>query len=150
LLERVTGVCVCTVSVASPEIDGVCTLVAVTIAAPADAGAVKRPVGLTVPTLADQVTDGLKLPVPWTVALHWEVWPVTTVNGLQVTATEVTEELGAACTETADFPVMAGFCVLVAVMVAVAAEGGAVKSPPGLIVPTLADHVTDEAKLPVP
>jgi hypothetical protein len=67
-----------------------------------------------------------------------------------VTPTEVTDEPGAACTETADFPAMAGFCVLVAVMVAVAAEGGAVKSPPGLIVPTLADHVTDEEKLPVP
>jgi hypothetical protein len=40
--------------------------------------------------------------------------------------------------------------VLVAVMVAVAAEAGAVKSPPGLIVPTLADHVTEDENLPVP
>jgi hypothetical protein len=55
---------VCTVIVTSPEIDVVCTLVAVTIAAPADIGAVKSPVGLTVPTLADHVTEGLKLPVP--------------------------------------------------------------------------------------
>jgi hypothetical protein len=57
-------VCVCTVIVTSPEIDVFCTLVAVTITAPADAGAVKRPLGLIAPALADQVTDGLKLPVP--------------------------------------------------------------------------------------
>jgi hypothetical protein len=50
--------------VTSPEIDVFCTLVAVTIAAPADAGAVKRPLGLMVPTLADHVTAVLKLPVP--------------------------------------------------------------------------------------
>jgi hypothetical protein len=68
---------------------------------------------------------------------------VVTVEGLQLTETEVTDELGAACTETADFPDTAGFCMLVAVIVAVAAEGGAVKSPVEVIVPTLADHVTD-------
>ncbi len=50
----------------------------------------------------------------------------------------------------AEFPDTAGFCVLVAVMVAVVAEAGAVKSPVELITPTLADHVTDELKLPVP
>jgi hypothetical protein len=67
-----------------------------------------------------------------------------------VTETEVTDEPGAACTVMAAFPDTVGFCMLVAVMVAEAAEGGAVKSPVGLIVPTLADHVTDELKLPVP
>jgi hypothetical protein len=67
-----------------------------------------------------------------------------------VTETEVTDETGAACTEIADFPDTAGFCALVAVMVAVAAEAGAVKSPVELITPTLADHVTDELKVPVP
>ena len=51
---------------------------------------------------------------------------------------------------TAAFPDTVGFWVLVAVRVAVAAERGAVKSPVELIVPTLADHVTDELKLPVP
>jgi hypothetical protein len=51
---------------------------------------------------------------------------------------------------TADFPNTAEFCVLVAVIVAVAADEGAVNSPAGLIVPTLADHVTDELKFPVP
>jgi hypothetical protein len=55
---------VCTVIVASPETAGFCTLVAVTMTGPAAAGAVKRPAWLMVPTLADQVTDGLKLPVP--------------------------------------------------------------------------------------
>ncbi len=67
-----------------------------------------------------------------------------------MTETEVTDGPGAACTETADFPDTAGFWVLVAVMVAVAAERGAVKRPVELIVPTLADHETDELKLPVP
>jgi hypothetical protein len=103
-----------------------------------------------VPTLADHVTDELKLPVPWTFALHWEVWPVMTVEGLQVAETEVIDEPGAACTVTADFPDTAGFWVLVAVMVAVAAEEGAVKRPVGLMVPAVADHVTDGLKLPVP
>ena len=69
---------------------------------------------------------------------------------MQLTETELTDELGAACTETADFPDTAGFCVLVAVMVAVAAEAGAVKRPVALIVPTFVDQVTDELKLPVP
>ena len=69
---------------------------------------------------------------------------------MHVTETVLTDEPGAACTETADFPETAGFCVLIAVIIAVAAEEGAVKSPVGLIVPTLADHVTDELKLPVP
>jgi hypothetical protein len=40
--------------------------------------------------------------------------------------------------------------MLVAVMVALAADAGAVKSPVALIAPTLADQVTDELKLPVP
>jgi hypothetical protein len=73
-----------------------------------------------------------------------------TVDGLQVTETEVINDTGAACTVMAAFPDTAGFCVLVAVMVAVAPEAGAVKSPVELIAPTLADHVTDELKVPVP
>ena len=67
-----------------------------------------------------------------------------------MTETELTDELGAACTVTAAFPDTLGLCALVAVMVAVAAEAGAVKSPVALIAPTLADHVTEELKLPVP
>jgi hypothetical protein len=72
------------------------------------------------------------------------------VDGAHVTETELTVEPGATCTETAAFPDTAGFCMLVAVMVAVAAEAGAVKSPDELIMPTLADQVTEELKLPVP
>jgi hypothetical protein len=48
------------------------------------------------------------------------------------------------------FPNTAGFCMLVAVMVAAAAADGAVNSPVALIAPTLADHLTEELKLPVP
>jgi hypothetical protein len=127
-----------------------CTLVAVTITASAVDGAVNRPVELIVPALADQLTDGLKGPVPCTVALHCDVWPVITAEGEHATATELTDDPGAICTETAVFPDTAGFCMLVAVMVAVAAEAGAVKSPVELIAPTLADQVTAELKLPVP
>jgi hypothetical protein len=75
---------------------------------------------------------------------------VVTVEGLQLADTELTDEAGAACTVTADFPDTAGFCVLVAVIVAVSDAAGAVKRPVGLMVPTLADHVTDWLKLPVP
>jgi hypothetical protein len=140
----------CTVIVASPDTARFCTLVAVTITAPAAAGAVKRPVGLMVPALADHVTEELKLPVPCTFALHWEIWLVTTVDGLQVTETEVTVEAGAACTVIIATPEMVGFCTLVAVTMTGPAAAGAVKRPVGLMVPTLADHVTEELKLPVP
>jgi hypothetical protein len=63
----------CTVIVAAPDTVGFSTLVAVTMTGPAAAGGVKRPAGLIVPRLADHVTEELKLPVPRTVALHWEV-----------------------------------------------------------------------------
>jgi hypothetical protein len=120
------------------------------MAAPADAGAVNRPVELIVPRLADHVTDELKLPVPRTVVLHWEVWPVATVDGVQVTETEVTDETGAACTVRVAAPDTAGFCTLIAVTTTAPAAVGAVKRPLGLMAPALADHVTDGLKLPVP
>ncbi len=69
---------------------------------------------------------------------------------MHVTETELTDGPGAACTVMAEFPDTAGFCVLIAVIIAVVAEEGAVKSPVELIMPALADHVTDELKLPVP
>jgi hypothetical protein len=72
------------------------------------------------------------------------------VDGLHVTETDVTDEAGAAWTVTAVFPETVGFWVLVALTVAVAAEAGAVKRPVELTVPTLADQVTVELKLPVP
>ncbi len=40
------------------------------------------------PPVTDQVTAELKLPVPWTLAEHWEVAPVAMVDGEQVGATE--------------------------------------------------------------
>jgi len=46
----------CTVTEAVPDFVGSCVLVAVTVTAPAEAGAVKTPLVLTVPPLADQVT----------------------------------------------------------------------------------------------
>ena len=67
-----------------------------------------------------------------------------------MTETEVTDEAGAACTVIIAAPDTVGFCTLIAVTMTDPAAAGAVKRPVGLIVPTLADHVTDELKLPVP
>jgi len=53
------GVCNCTVTVAAPDWDVSCALVAVTVTLPAVAGAVKSPLGFTVPSLADHVTAEL-------------------------------------------------------------------------------------------
>jgi hypothetical protein len=53
-------------------------------------GAVSRPELLMVPALVVQVTFELKLPVPPTVAEHWLVPPEPTVEGVQLTLTEVT------------------------------------------------------------
>jgi hypothetical protein len=44
---------------AVPDLVGSCVLVAVTVAVPAEAGAVKTPLALTTPLLADQVTAEL-------------------------------------------------------------------------------------------
>ena len=63
-------------------------LVAVSVAAPAEAGAVKTPLAFTVPLLADQVTAELKLPVPVTVALHCEVAFAAIAEGVQTGETE--------------------------------------------------------------
>jgi hypothetical protein len=40
------------------------------------------------PPVTDQVTAELKLPVPWTLAVHCEVAPVAIVEGEQLGATE--------------------------------------------------------------
>ena len=39
--------------------------------------------------LMDQLTFELKLPVPWTFAVHWLVWFTATVGAAQETLTEV-------------------------------------------------------------
>jgi len=71
------------------------------------------------------------------------------VGGLQATATEVIVG-GSDCTVTDAVPDFVVSWVLVAVTVTLPGEAGAVKSPPVLIVPPPADHVTAELKLPVP
>jgi hypothetical protein len=96
-------VCDCTVTVAVPDFDASCLLVAVIVAAPAAAGAVKRPVELMLPRLADHVTAELKFPEPFTVALHCEVALMLTVAGVQATDTDVMVEEDA-CTVTAAVP----------------------------------------------
>lgn len=124
-------------------------LVAVTVALPAAAGAVKSPLVLIVPAFADHVTAELKLPVPCTVALHCEVAFTPIVDGLHITATEVIVE-ALDCTVTVAVPDLVVSWMLVAVTVTLPAVAGAVKTPLALIVPALADHVTAELKLPVP
>jgi hypothetical protein len=133
----------CTVTVAWPETALSWTLVAITVAAPADPGAVKRPVVLIVPAVTDHVTAELKLPVPLTVAAHCEVALRLTADGLHVTWTAVTVE-EPCCTVTEVLPDLLGSWVLVAVTVAGPAVAGAVKTPLELTVPLLADHATAE------
>jgi hypothetical protein len=80
----------CTVTEAEPDFVESCVLVAVTVAVPAEAGAVKTPLVFTVPPLADQVTAELKFPVPFTVALHCDAAFTAMVEGVQVSETEET------------------------------------------------------------
>ena len=83
--------------------------------------------------------------MPWTVALHCDVAPVATEEGLQVTATEVTVLVGGVdCTVSIAVPDFVVSCVLVAVTITVPAEAGDVKSPLESMVPALADQVTAE------
>jgi len=80
------------------------------------------------------------------VASHCEVALVLTVDGLQVTWTEVMVEDGGGddCTVTDAVPDFVGSCMLVAVTVTAPAEAGAVKTPLAFTVPLLVDHVTAE------
>jgi hypothetical protein len=52
-------------------------------------GAVSRPPVEIEPALADHVTVELKLPVPVKVAEHWLIPPDCTVDGVQLTVTEL-------------------------------------------------------------
>jgi hypothetical protein len=52
-------VCNCTVTEPAPSLAASCVLVAVTVTFPADDGAVKSPLELIVPPLADHVTAEL-------------------------------------------------------------------------------------------
>ncbi len=128
-----------------------CVLVAVMVTDPGAAGAVKSPLVLIVPALADQVTVELKAPVPWTVAPHCEVAFSPMVEGVHVAATEViVGGGGGSCTVTEAFPDFVVSCTLVAVMVTAPAVAGAVKSPVELMEPAATDHVTAELKFPIP
>ncbi len=85
----------CTVTEAVPDLVVSWVLVAVTVTLPAVDSAVKSPLALIVPALADHVTAELKLPVPCTEALHCEVAFIATAEGLHVTETD--EMVGVAC-----------------------------------------------------
>ena len=75
--------------------------------------------------------------------MHCDVALMFTITGLQVAETEViVGEVN--CTVMAAVPAFVVSCVLVAVTVTVPAAAGAVKSPLGVILPPLADHVTAE------
>jgi hypothetical protein len=60
-----------------PEMLVFWTLVAVMVAVAAVVGAVKSPLELIEPALADHVMAELYAPVPWTVAAHCDVAPAT-------------------------------------------------------------------------
>jgi hypothetical protein len=83
-----------TVTVAEPDRVLSWTEVAVTVTGVMleSGGAVNRPEALMLPALADHVTAGLKGPVPDTVAEQVLVWPEATIEGAQVTLTEVMPE----------------------------------------------------------
>jgi hypothetical protein len=57
--EVIVGGVNCTVMAAVPAFVGSCVLVAVTVTVPAEAGAVKSPLALMEPLLADHVTTEL-------------------------------------------------------------------------------------------
>jgi hypothetical protein len=80
--------------VAVPDFVGSCVLVAVTVAVPAEAGAVKTPAALTVPLLADQATMELYVPVPFTVAVHCASPFTATVAGVHVEETDAIDDDG--------------------------------------------------------
>jgi hypothetical protein len=75
--------------------------------------------------------------------LHCDVALTITVAGLQITETDVIVG-GGNCTAMVAVPALVVSSVLVAVTVTVPADAGAVKSPLGVILPPLADHVTAE------
>jgi hypothetical protein len=135
-----TGAATVTVVVADFVVSA--TLVAVTVTFPAAAGAVKRPLAVIVPPVADQVTD-LSVTVPCTFAVNCCVAPVRMDGAAGEIEMELTTGGAGALTvmmAVADLVVSA---TLVAVIVAVPEVAAAVKSPDALIVPDEVFHVTD-------
>jgi hypothetical protein len=136
-----------TVTVAVADFAGLAELVAVTVmvcALDVAAGAVNRPLLLTCPAVAPQVTAEENAPVPVTVDVNCcEAPPATdTADGDTVTAVIV----GAAdLTITVAVPDLVGSATLVAVTVTVCAAlvaAGAVRTPPLVIEPAVVDQVT--------
>jgi hypothetical protein len=128
-----------TVIVAEADLVGSATLVALMVAVPAVDDAVKRPLAVTVPTLADQVTD-LLVTVPCTVAESWRVAPVRMVPVVGETETPFATGVATETVVDADFVVSAK---LVAVTVIFPVEVGAVNNPLAAIVPPVVDQLTD-------
>jgi hypothetical protein len=81
--------------VAVPDLVASCVLVAVTVTLPAEAGAVNTPLVFTMPLLADHVTAELKVPEPFTIAVHWDVAFTAIEEGVQEGATEMMVDTGA-------------------------------------------------------
>jgi hypothetical protein len=127
-----------TVIVADADLVGSATLVAVTFATP-DVDAVKRPLAVIEPPVADQVTDLFAI-VPCTVAVNCCVAPVRREGAAGLTETELTTGAATVMVAVADLVVSA---TLVAVIVAVPAVVEAVKRPLALIVPDEVFQVTD-------
>jgi hypothetical protein len=135
------GVAAPMVTVPDPDLVVSATLVAVTVAVPAAAGAVYSPVELIVPGDAFQLTD-LFDALPCTVAVNWAVPPVATEVVAGVTETEVTLGADPVVTVTVAEADLVVSATLVAVTVAEPAAAGAVNRPAGVIVPDEAVQVT--------
>ena len=131
--ETVTEVTVGALTVIGAVADfvGSATLVALIVAVPAVAGAVKRPLAVTVPAVAVQVTD-LLVTVPVTVAESCSVAPVRMLPVLGETETPFATGAATVTVVVADFVVSA---TLVAVTVIFPAAAGAVRRPFAVIVP---------------
>jgi hypothetical protein len=80
------GVTKCTVMLAEPVSVAFFVLVAVTVTLLLVAAAVNNPAEVMVPALADQLTEELPPDDPVMVALHCELAPGATEEGLQATA----------------------------------------------------------------
>jgi hypothetical protein len=135
-----TGAATVTVVVADFVVSA--TLVAVTVTFPAVAGAVKRPLAVIVPPVADQVTD-LLVTVPSTVPVNCWVAPVRMEGAAGEMETELTTGGAGALTVIVAVADLVVSATLVAVIVAVPAVAAAVKSPAELIVPEEVFQVTD-------
>jgi hypothetical protein len=81
-----------TLTNAVPDLLGSWVLVAVTVMLAAEDGAVKTPLAFIAPALADQVTEELYLPEPFTAAVHCEVAFSAIVEGAHAGETEAMVE----------------------------------------------------------